>query len=144
MQLRSPRPLLGSVAPGLVTPWWIEEALAEEVEAEPAPPLQGEAEADVAIVGGGYTGLWTALALHEREPGLRIVVLEADECGFGPSGRNGGFAHGYRGDLPHPRARFRDEGGVAGARGAGGTVPPLPARAGAALPRLLRMSIGTR
>src|ERR671936_638901 len=118
MQLRSPRPLLGSVAPGLVTPWWIEVALAEEVEAEPAPPLQGEAEADVAIVGGGYTGLWTALALHEREPGLRIVVLEADECGFGPSGRNGGFVHGYWGYLPRLRARFGDEGALAGARAA--------------------------
>ena len=52
-------------------------------------------EADVAIVGGGYTGLWTALALKEREPALDVVVLEADECGFGPSGRNGGFCHGY-------------------------------------------------
>src|ERR671936_94802 len=127
MQLRSPRPLLGSVAPGLVTPWWIEVALAEEVEAEPAPPLQGEAEADVAIVGGGYTGLWTALALHEREPGLRIVVLEADECGFGPSGRNGGFVHGYWGYLPRLRARFGDEGALAVARAAEEIVPAIRA-----------------
>ena len=127
MHLRSPRPLLGSVAPGLVTPWWIEEALAEEVEAVPAPPLQGEDEADVAIVGGGYTGLWTALALHEREPGLRIVVLEADECGFGPSGRNGGFVHGYWGYLPRLRARFGDEGALAVARAAEEIVPAIRA-----------------
>lgn len=51
--------------------------------------------ADVAIVGGGYTGLWTALALREREPSASVAVLEADVCGAGPSGRNGGFLHGY-------------------------------------------------
>ncbi|WP_165913159.1 FAD-dependent oxidoreductase [Tamaricihabitans halophyticus] len=50
---------------------------------------------DVAIVGGGYTGLWTALALRERGPHLRIAVLEAESCGSGGSGRNGGFLHGY-------------------------------------------------
>jgi glycine/D-amino acid oxidase-like deaminating enzyme len=70
----------------------------------------------VAIVGGGYTGLWTALALREREPSLRIVVLEADECGFGPSGRNGGFVHGYWSHLPRLRTRFGDEGARAVAR----------------------------
>ena len=46
-------------------------------------------------MGGGYTGLWTALAVREREPSARVVVLEADRCGAGPSGRNGGFVHGY-------------------------------------------------
>jgi glycine/D-amino acid oxidase-like deaminating enzyme len=55
--------------------------------------------ADVCIVGGGYTGLWTALALKEREPSARVVVLEADVCGAGPSGRNGGFLHGYWASL---------------------------------------------
>jgi glycine/D-amino acid oxidase-like deaminating enzyme len=49
----------------------------------------------VAVVGGGYTGLWTALAVLEREPSARVVVLEAETCGAGPSGRNGGFCHGY-------------------------------------------------
>ena len=75
--------------------WWLEEALAAEGDTPDASPLEGDAEADVAIVGGGYTGLWTALALREREPGLRIAVLEAEVCGWGPSGRNGGFLHGY-------------------------------------------------
>ena len=56
-------------------------------------------------MGGGYTGLWTALALKEREPGLDVVLLEAEECGLGPSGRNGGFVHGYWSYLP----RLRDE-----------------------------------
>ena len=60
-----------------------------------APPLTGDATADVAIVGGGYTGLWTALALRERSPELRVTLVEAEICGAGPSGRNGGFCHGY-------------------------------------------------
>jgi glycine/D-amino acid oxidase-like deaminating enzyme len=55
--------------------------------------------ADVCVVGGGYTGLWTALALREREPSARVVVLEAERCGAGPSGRNGGFLHGYWASL---------------------------------------------
>jgi glycine/D-amino acid oxidase-like deaminating enzyme len=79
----------------------------------------------VAIVGGGYTGLWTALALHEREPGLRIVLLEADECGFGPSGRNGGFVHGYWSHLPRLRERFGDGGALAVARAADTIVPAI-------------------
>jgi len=51
------------------------------------------------VVGGGYTGLWTALAVREREPSARVVVLEAATCGSGPSGRNGGFVHGYWASL---------------------------------------------
>jgi len=49
----------------------------------------------VCVVGGGYTGLWTALGVKEREPSARVVLLEAATCGSGPSGRNGGFVHGY-------------------------------------------------
>jgi glycine/D-amino acid oxidase-like deaminating enzyme len=75
--------------------WWLEQALAAEGNPEPAAALAGDATADVAIVGGGYTGLWTALALRERAPGLRVTLLEAEICGHGPSGRNGGFVHGY-------------------------------------------------
>jgi glycine/D-amino acid oxidase-like deaminating enzyme len=55
------------------------------------PPLAADTEADVAIVGGGYTGLWTAYYLLERDPSLRVVVLEANVVGFGASGRNGGW-----------------------------------------------------
>jgi glycine/D-amino acid oxidase-like deaminating enzyme len=79
-----------SVAPRL-PPWWLDEAGRQTA----APKLEGDATADVCIVGGGYTGLWTALALKEREPSLRVMLLEADTCGAGPSGRNGGFLHGY-------------------------------------------------
>jgi glycine/D-amino acid oxidase-like deaminating enzyme len=79
--------------------WWLEQALAAEGDPPPAPALADEATADVAIVGGGYTGLWTALALRERAPELRVTLLEAEICGHGPSGRNGGFVHGYWASL---------------------------------------------
>ncbi len=68
--------------------FWLEEALVGE---EPAPPVAGDLRADVCIVGGGYTGLWTALALKEAEPALDVALVEADVCGGGASGRNGGF-----------------------------------------------------
>lgn len=54
--------------------------------------LSGPLDADVAIVGGGFTGLWTARELLDRDPSLRVVVLESAVCGFGASGRNGGWA----------------------------------------------------
>jgi putative aminophosphonate oxidoreductase len=53
--------------------------------------LEGEIRADVCIVGGGYTGLWTAIRLKERDPSVDVAVIEADVCGGGASGRNGGF-----------------------------------------------------
>jgi glycine/D-amino acid oxidase-like deaminating enzyme len=57
----------------------------------PAPGLEADLEVDTVIVGGGYTGLWTALALAERDPSHRIAILEAEHFGFGASGRNGGW-----------------------------------------------------
>jgi putative aminophosphonate oxidoreductase len=69
---------------------WLEEALALE-DGEP-DVLRQVTETDVCIVGGGYTGLWTALRIKELEPGTDVVLVEADICGGGPSGRNGGFA----------------------------------------------------
>jgi putative aminophosphonate oxidoreductase len=76
---------------------WMQQALDAEAVASPeaavaAPSLHGEVRADVCIVGGGYTGLWTALAIKEREPSASVVVLEASVCGAGASGMNGGFA----------------------------------------------------
>ena len=67
---------------------WLQEALAGE---DDAAPLEREEQADVCIVGGGYTGLWTALKLKEHDPSLDVVIVEADVCGGGASGRNGGF-----------------------------------------------------
>jgi glycine/D-amino acid oxidase-like deaminating enzyme len=57
----------------------------------PRPRLEGDLDVDVAIVGAGFTGLWTAYYLHERDPGLRIAVIESQIAGFGASGRNGGW-----------------------------------------------------
>jgi glycine/D-amino acid oxidase-like deaminating enzyme len=57
----------------------------------PRPPLDGSVDVDVAILGAGYTGLWTAYALLERDPSLRILVVERDIAGFGASGRNGAW-----------------------------------------------------
>ena len=65
---------------------------ADTVESSaPRPALEGDADVDVCIVGGGYTGLWTAYYLLQRDPSLSVLVLEAEEVGFGASGRNGGW-----------------------------------------------------
>jgi glycine/D-amino acid oxidase-like deaminating enzyme len=56
------------------------------------PPLDGDTDVDVAIVGAGYTGLWTAYYLTKADPGLRILVVDKEFVGFGASGRNGGWA----------------------------------------------------
>jgi glycine/D-amino acid oxidase-like deaminating enzyme len=76
----------------------------------PRPPLSGDVESDVAIVGAGFTGLWTAIALTDTDPSLRVTVLEADSVGYGASGRNGGFCqasltHGLANGIRH----FPDE-----------------------------------
>lgn len=60
---------------------------------EPRPALPGPAEADVCVVGGGFTGLWTAYYLKKADPGLRVVLLESRFCGYGASGRNGGWLY---------------------------------------------------
>src|ERR1700741_1426891 len=78
--------------------WW---------QARGIPPrrasLPGSTEADVCIVGAGYTGLWTAYYLNRADPALRIVVLEANFAGYGASGRNGGWVTA---GLPGSRARY--------------------------------------
>ena len=81
-------------------PFWVGDAFAHDPDWAMQDPLTGQQQADVAIVGGGFTGLWTALALRERRPQARIVVVEAHFCGAGASGMNGGFSHGYWDALP--------------------------------------------
>ena len=63
-------------------------------ELSPRSPLPGDTDADVAVVGAGFTGLWTAYYLAKADPSLRIVVLEREIAGFGASGRNGGWVVG--------------------------------------------------
>ena len=93
--------------------WWLSEAMSHpEFAGEPAPRLQRDTTADVAIVGGGYTGLWTAWHLKQQDPGIDVVVLEQSECGFGASGRNGGFISGYTDQAGH----LADVYGLEGAR----------------------------
>ena len=74
----------------------------------PARPLDGDATADIVVVGGGYLGLWTAWQLLELEPELDVLVLEAAMCGHGPSGRNGGFCETLWGDAATLRERVGD------------------------------------
>ncbi|SFC08834.1 Glycine/D-amino acid oxidase [Nocardioides terrae] len=88
------------------TAYWLDDP----TRPEPLPPLAGAAEADLVVVGGGYTGLWTALLARERFPSRSVLVLEAGRCGGEASGRNGGFAsasltHGFGNGL----ARWPDE-----------------------------------
>ena len=91
--------------------WWLTEALAHpEFAGEPAPALAGDTTADVVILGGGYTGMWTAYHLKRLDPGVDVVILEQDICGGGPSGRNGGFVNSYWGDLPQLVSRVRRHG----------------------------------
>lgn len=61
-------------------------------EYQPQPPLEGNRSVDVAVIGGGFTGLMTAYELKRAEPSLRVAVLEAKTVGYGASGRNGSFA----------------------------------------------------
>lgn len=75
-----------ATANGGVSFWWSQIGLPAR-----RPSLDGSTRADVCIVGGGYTGLWTAYSLKKADPGLDVVVLEAEFCGFGASGRNGGW-----------------------------------------------------
>lgn len=68
--------------------FWLENA---GDDLTPRPPLDGSADVDVAIVGAGFTGLWTAYQLLKRDPSLNVLVVEQEIAGFGASGRNGGW-----------------------------------------------------
>ncbi|HEV7845516.1 MAG TPA: FAD-binding oxidoreductase [Thermoleophilaceae bacterium] len=70
--------------------------------------MDGPREADVVVIGGGYTGLWTAWHLLDSEPGIRVLLLEGGICGHGPSGRNGGFCESLWMRAPLLRQRFGD------------------------------------
>ena len=80
----------------------------------PRRSLDRDLTVDVAIVGGGYTGLWTAYELMRRDPTLRVAVLEAEIAGFGASGRNGGWCSAlFAGSRELTAARHGREAAVA-------------------------------
>src|SRR5215469_10143586 len=95
-----PGPVARSLANAAPRVYWLDQPDAPE----PLPALTGNVTADLAIVGGGFTGLWTALLAPERRPSLDVVLLEARTSGWAASGRNGGFCsasltHGLRNGL---------------------------------------------
>lgn len=87
--------------------------LAEIGPIEPRARLGGDRDADVCIVGAGFTGLWTAYELRRAAPDLEVVVLESRYAGFGASGRNGGWIVG---EIAGPPSRWLMHGGESGAR----------------------------
>jgi glycine/D-amino acid oxidase-like deaminating enzyme len=98
--------------------YWLEEA----GPVEPLPVLEGERSTDVVVIGGGYTGLWAAWQIRALEPDAEVVLLEADLCGHGPSGRNGGFVNVMWFSLPNMRARWGDEAALSVARASSAAV----------------------
>ena len=90
--------------------------VAEAGPREDLPPLARTVDADVLVVGGGYTGLWTAWQVLALEPEARVVVLEAGRCGVGPSGRNGGFVNSLWSSLPRLAEVHGTEAAVAACR----------------------------
>ncbi|HEY1273819.1 MAG TPA: FAD-binding oxidoreductase [Thermoleophilaceae bacterium] len=91
------------------TGWWLEEAGGTE----PLAPLDRDLACDVVVLGGGYTGMWTAWHLLAAEPSLRVVLLEGGVCGHGPSGRNGGFCESLWHSAAYLRERFGDSAALA-------------------------------
>jgi len=128
MSGHDPDPLNG-VRPGGRRSFWLREALGAEPPSlaadAAAPPFAGRARADVAILGGGYTGLWTALRIRELEPTARVVVLEQDLCGSGPSGRNGGFVTGWWDELAGLIAQFGESEAIRTARALDAAIASL-------------------
>ena len=91
---------------GGVSFWWQQLGLPS-----PSDRLSGDAACDVAVVGGGLTGLWTAYHLHEADPTLDIRIVEAEFAGFGASGRNGGWLSS---ELPGSAKAYADVAGEDG------------------------------
>src|SRR5438094_4444716 len=105
--------------------FWLRSALSEEADgpfSEDRPPLVGSENADVVVVGGGFTGLWTAWFLTEQAPGTGVTVLEQFICGGGPTGRNGGFATGWWDELPDLVSLYGEEPALRACRELGASI----------------------
>lgn len=120
-------PRLQPVHPAKQRSLWLQEALALEPDAERAEPLSGAQRADICVVGGGYTGLWTALRLKELDPALDVLLIEADLCGSGASGRNGGFTQGWWPKLDSLSNLLGEEEGLRTCRAAADSVTEIGA-----------------
>jgi glycine/D-amino acid oxidase-like deaminating enzyme len=92
------------MAPALTSLWL------SDLDVVPRPPLPGDLDVDVAIVGAGYTGLWTAYYLAAADPSLRVAVLEKEYAGYGASGRNGGWCSALFPVPPATLARRHNHG----------------------------------
>ncbi len=103
--------------------YWLREAGG----VEPVAPAHGDIDADVVVLGGGYTGMWTAWQILERAPDCRVVLLEADVCGHGPSGRNGGFCETLWTSLPSLIERFGAERALAACEASSASVRAIGA-----------------
>ncbi|GGO82311.1 FAD-dependent oxidoreductase [Marinobacterium nitratireducens] len=88
-------------------PFWFDQALQRERPAAPVPLTQ-DLDVDICIVGGGFTGLWSAIKLRQACPHSRILLIEADRCGSGASGRNGGCMLTWSTKYPTLRRLFGD------------------------------------
>lgn len=101
--------------------YWLEEA----GDRPALPPADGELSCDVLVVGGGYTGMWAAWQISQLEPEASVVLLEADRCGRGPSGRNGGFVNAMWFSLHTLRNRVGDRAASRVARAAQDAVDEI-------------------
>jgi len=103
----TPRPeSLRAIADVKFVPFWLDDS----AKPEAIPPLTNQIRTDLAIIGGGYTGLWTALQAKQADPNRDVVLLEAGEVAIGASGRNGGFCaasltHGFS----NGKSRWKNE-----------------------------------
>jgi glycine/D-amino acid oxidase-like deaminating enzyme len=96
---------MGAMAETVGSVFWLEQALAQD-NGPACPSLAGTVKADVCVVGGGFLGMWAALEVIEQAPDAKVVLIEAEGCGFGASGRNGGWVTSWHDELEDLVARF--------------------------------------
>jgi glycine/D-amino acid oxidase-like deaminating enzyme len=96
---------MGAVAETVGSVFWLQQALAQD-NGRTCPVLDGSVKADVCVVGGGFLGMWAALEVVEQAPDARVVLIEAEGCGLGASGRNGGWVTSWHDELGELVARF--------------------------------------
>ncbi len=96
---------MGAMAETVGSVFWLQQALAQD-DGPACPPLAGTVKADVCVVGGGFLGMWAALEAIEQAPDAKVVLIEAEGCGFGASGRNGGWVTSWHDELDDLVARF--------------------------------------